>query len=144
MIRQLLEAGVDVNYPNIFGMTALLLVAGYGNERIIEMLLASGADATVTNQFGHNALHLAVVGRRTQLRRLLASSPDSVNRLYYNLNRRDIDTALRDWAATHPRLVGPRTDELDKVRMLLPLPVLYIGLVNLFTVYANGCDFKQC
>ena len=57
----LLRAGVDVNQKNILGMNALLLVAGYGNDQLVDMVLAARADPNITNDFGHTALHLAVV-----------------------------------------------------------------------------------
>ena len=58
----LLDARIDVNRKNMLGMNALLLVAGYGNEELVAMVLDAGAEANTTNDFGHNALHLAVVG----------------------------------------------------------------------------------
>ena len=57
----LLKAGVNVNQKNMLGMNALLLVAGYGNDTLVEMVLRAGADPNATNDFGHTALHLAVV-----------------------------------------------------------------------------------
>lgn len=45
----------------MLGMNALLLVAGYGNDELVQMVLSAGADPNETNDFGHTALHLAVV-----------------------------------------------------------------------------------
>ena len=72
VISQLLEAGVDVNRRNVLGMNALLLVAGYADERLVKLVLDAGADPTSANDFGHTALHLAIVGKRSQLKVLTA------------------------------------------------------------------------
>ena len=61
VIHMLLQGGVNVNQKNMLGMNALLLVAGYGNDNLVEMVLQAGADPNTTNDFGHTALHLAVV-----------------------------------------------------------------------------------
>ena len=63
----LLNAGVDVNHKNMLGMNALLLVSGYGNDILVKMVLQAGADPNSVNDFGHSALHLAVVGKRSQV-----------------------------------------------------------------------------
>ena len=68
VICQLLEAGVDVNRRNVLGMNALLLVAGYSDERLVKLVFDAGADPTSANDFGHTALHLAIVGKRSQLK----------------------------------------------------------------------------
>ena len=62
VIQMLLDAHIDVNRKNMLGMNALLLVAGYGNEDLVQLVLEFGADSNTTNDFGHSALHLAVVG----------------------------------------------------------------------------------
>ena len=37
----------------MLGMNALLLVAGYGNEALVEKILRAGADPNTINDFGH-------------------------------------------------------------------------------------------
>lgn len=68
VISQLLAAGVDVNRRNVLGMNALLLVVRYADERLVQMVLDAGADPTSANDFGHTALHLSIVGKRSQLK----------------------------------------------------------------------------
>jgi len=68
VISQLLDAGVDVNRRNVLGMNALLLVSGFSDERLVKLVLDAGADPTSANDFGHSALHLAIVGKRSQLK----------------------------------------------------------------------------
>lgn len=49
-------------------MNAVLLVAGYTDEDVVKLVLNAGADPTSANNFGHTALHLAIVGKRAQLK----------------------------------------------------------------------------
>jgi len=67
VVKMLLSAGVDVNQKNMLGMNALLLVAGYGNDHLVRLIIQAGADPYSTNDFGHTALHLAIVGKRSQV-----------------------------------------------------------------------------
>ena len=64
MIDLLLKAQIDVNQKNMLGMSAFLLAAGYGNEKLVRMILDAGADPKATNDFGNNAIHIAVVGKQ--------------------------------------------------------------------------------
>jgi len=133
VIRQLLEAGVDVNYPNLFGMNSLLLVAGYGSEELVTLVLGYGAEPDSTNHFGHTALHLAVVGKRTQLKRLF---PNSLNcAMYYNLNRRDIDIALKEWTRRHQ---NASNDEFDDELRQVGQFMMKIG--STLDTAASGCE----
>lgn len=112
MICQLLKAGVDVNQKNMLGMSALLLVAGYGNDVLAKMILDAGADANAVNDFGHSALHLTVVGKRSQIKKLTSGQTGP-----YGLNRRNIDVALKEWARLHSDTLRGRDNEreLEKV-----------------------------
>ena len=67
VVKMLLSAHVDVNHKNMLGMNALLLVAGYGNDHLVRLIVQSAADPYSTNDFGHTALHLAIVGKRSQV-----------------------------------------------------------------------------
>ena len=67
VVSMLLKASVDVNHKNMLGMNALLLVSGYGNDQLVRMVLDAGAQPNATNDFGHTALHLAIVGKRSQV-----------------------------------------------------------------------------
>jgi len=100
VITQLLKAGVDVNQKNMLGMNALLLVAGYGDDRMVKMVLDAGADANATNDFGHTALHLAIVGKRSQMKKITSGQTGA-----FGLNRRNIDVALKEWSRLHKDVV---------------------------------------
>jgi len=53
-------------------------IAGYGNDVLVRMVLQAGADPNATNDFGHTALHLAVVGKKDQIKKLKVSQTQSV------------------------------------------------------------------
>jgi len=112
VISQLIREGVDVNQKNMLGMNALLLVAGYGDDKMVKMVLDAGADANAMNDFGHTALHLAIVGKRSQMKKLTSGQTGP-----YGLNRRNIDLALKEWARLHKDEVrGKNNDnELESV-----------------------------
>ena len=111
VVNLLIRAGVDVNRKNILGMNALLLVSGYGNDSLIRIVLSAGADPNSTNDFGHSPLHLAVVGKRSQIGAVIvgASTP------LYGLNRRSLDQAMKDWVGAHRQMVGNAREDLEKV-----------------------------
>ena len=64
VIDLLLASQIDVNQKNMLGMSAFLLAAGYGVEKLVHMILQAGADPKATNDFGNNAIHVAVVGKQ--------------------------------------------------------------------------------
>ena len=111
VIKQLLKAGIDINHRNMLGMSALLLVAGYGNDKLVKMVLNAGADANSTNDFGHSSLHLAIVGKRSQIKKLTSGNPAT-----YGLNRRNIDVALKEWRSLHDGTLKEEDErELERV-----------------------------
>jgi len=110
VVNLLIDAGVDVNYKNMLGMNALLLVAGYGNEPLVRIVLAANADPNSTNEFGHTSLHLAVVGKRSQIGATIVGQSTPL----YGLNRRNLDQVLKDWANRHRDVIGGgRVDEKE-------------------------------
>ena len=102
----LVDANVDVNQKNMLGMNALLLVAGYGNDELVSLILNAGADTNATNDFGHSALHLAVVGKRDQLKKMKKLGSKEAAAAHRSLNRRNLDLALREWARMHKDAMG--------------------------------------
>jgi len=115
VVNLLIKAGVDVNQKNILGMNALLLVSGYGNEELIRAVLSAGAHPNAINDFGHSPLHLAVVGKRSQIGMVVAAHGTTP---LYGLNRRNLPQTLKDWANGHADLLGGgRIDdkELEKI-----------------------------
>mgnify|MGYP001076149331 CR=1 FL=1 len=60
VIRMILETGVDVNYSNEYGDTALLLACGTPrpNAEVVRLLLEAGADVNATNMYGETPMAL--------------------------------------------------------------------------------------
>jgi len=87
----------------MLGMNALLLVAGYGNDFLVRMILEHGANPNSVNDFGHTALHLAVVGKRSLISAALSGRGSTT---LYGLNRRNLDRVLVDWAQSHVELLS--------------------------------------
>jgi ankyrin repeat protein len=61
-VKELLNAGADVNYIGSNGGTALTMAAGYGYADIVQVLLAKGADPSLHMNDGFTALALAIMG----------------------------------------------------------------------------------
>lgn len=59
-IRELLESGVDVNFRDIDGRTALHVAACQGRPDVVEMLLAKGANVDIEDQWGSTVILLFV------------------------------------------------------------------------------------
>ena len=103
VVGLLLHAGTDVNAKNVLGMNALLLVAGYGNDLLVRMVLDADARPDSSNNFGHSALHLAVLGKRSQVTALTSGRGGTS---LYGLNRRNLDQVLLDWVRDHKDLLN--------------------------------------
>ena len=74
MVQVLLEYGVDVNCPNIYGSTPLLYVSQSGHRNapsIARFLIERGADPNTRGSLGYTPLHEASVYGRTEIARLL-------------------------------------------------------------------------
>ncbi len=69
-VRALLDAGADINTPDIRGMTPLMLAIGtdHPNQAVVDLLLARGADPNIKSVAGETALDWArKSGRRPTL-----------------------------------------------------------------------------
>ena len=55
-VQILLDLGVNVNYSNSEGQTALILASTSGEEEVVQTLLSAGANINHKNKYGHTAL----------------------------------------------------------------------------------------
>ena len=58
-IKQLLDAGIDINYQNTTGATALTYSSSTGKHLVVAQLLQAGANPLLTTQDDFSALDLA-------------------------------------------------------------------------------------
>ncbi len=70
-IRSLLQAGIDVNAPQVDGTTALHWAAYQDDLETMKLLLQGGADVTATNRYGVKALSLACTNGNVAIVELL-------------------------------------------------------------------------
>ncbi len=94
-IRTLLQAGIDVNAPQVDGTTALHWAAYRDDLETMKLLLQGGADVTATNRYGVKALSLACTnGKVAMVELLLGAGADP------NTTLRGGETALMTAART--------------------------------------------
>jgi hypothetical protein len=130
VIHMLIDHGVDINQKNMLGMSALLLVAGYGDDQLVSTVLRAGADPKATNDYGHTAIHLAVVGKRDLLNRLATQGVTEARTIVDKaLNRRNIDLAMKQWAQQNRTLVGPSEPDPNKFNQVQNCALAFYEIV---------------
>ncbi len=104
-VRTLLGGRVDVNAPDVEGMTALHWAAHWDDLDTAKLLLRAGARAKVANRYGVTPLHeAAALGSTAMIEALLKAGADA------NATRGEGET---------PLMAAARTGNVDAVRMLL-------------------------
>ena len=96
-LKENITMGADVNKSDFNGITALMLAASAGHEKIVEFLLTvPGIDVNKAANDGTTALHMAVVNNNTNIVEKLLSRPgidvnkivdDGTNALYQAIAR---------------------------------------------------------
>lgn len=72
-VKQLLDAGADINGTMKGGVTALMVGAKYGRVELCRLLLDKGARVNQSNAEGNTALMMAVTAGRAKVVQLLLS-----------------------------------------------------------------------
>lgn len=104
-VKALLGKQVDLNAPQVDGMTALHWAAQNDNAQIASLLLKAGADAKATNRYGVSPLALASQnGSASMVEMLLAAGADP------NTRQRGGETVL---------MIAARSGNLESVKALL-------------------------
>ena len=81
IVRDLLNAGVDVDCKNVDGHTPLITAVDGASEDTIRLLLSYGADANALHAFGESPLQRA----REQLSWFDAEKPERYAQLFMNV-----------------------------------------------------------
>lgn len=72
-VKRTIEEGVNVDYQNEFGQSAMMVASWEGHLGIVEALLSAEADPNLEEGFGKSALHEAAVsGQHTIVHRLIS------------------------------------------------------------------------
>lgn len=116
-VRQLLDAGEDVNQTGFADYTALMEAAHYGQTDCLRILLAAGADANRTDAFDCSALSYAALQGHAECVRLLLSVPG------IELNRKDREGET-------PLFKACRRGQTECARLLLSAPGIDINTRN--------------
>ena len=59
IVQTLIDAGADIEHTIVYGTRPLMLAAGYGEARVVEVLLAAGVDVSAQNEGGRTARIMA-------------------------------------------------------------------------------------
>ncbi|MEP7307820.1 MAG: ankyrin repeat domain-containing protein [Acidobacteriota bacterium] len=104
-VRSLLAQRIDVNIPDVEGMTALHWAAHWDDLDTAQQLLRAGANAKATNRYGVTPLHeAATLGSAAMIETLLKAGADA-NAVYGE--------------GETPLMAAARTGSVDAVKMLL-------------------------
>src|SRR5262245_53339256 len=81
-MRSLLKQRVDVNVPDVDGMTPLHWAAHWDELEVVNLLLAAGANAKAANRYGVTPLHEASLVSNVAMMEALLKSGASPNVTY--------------------------------------------------------------
>ena len=119
-VRELLDAGADINSADQWRDTVLMRAAAYGYANTVKMLLDAGADIDIQDKFGRTALMLTAAWGRTGIMELLIqagadiSIRDNDGKTAFDMLKEDhpeqYDQWIRDTAVKHRKTNLKRED----------------------------------
>lgn len=59
IVSSLIDAGADIEHKVAYGTRPLMIAAGYGEARVVEVLIAAGVDVNAQNEGGRTAQTIA-------------------------------------------------------------------------------------
>jgi ankyrin repeat protein len=81
IIKQLIEAGANVNLQDNYGYTALMHAATKSTDNTVKMLINTGADVNLQNKYGYTALMYAATKSTENTVKMLIDAGADVNLL---------------------------------------------------------------
>lgn len=111
IVKMLLEAGADVDAPNILGCYPLHEAISSNNVSILKILIDNGAKLNVMSQEQRTPLHKAIVTRNEAIVKYLL-------KIGANVNTRDVSGETPLHTAVQPRVIY--TDFNDRSRVMAP------------------------
>ena len=73
LVKRLLKEGYEINQPDSFGATPLLIAMVAGQEEMVDFLLARNANPTLTAKDGYTLMHgAAFSGKKSMVRKALS------------------------------------------------------------------------
>lgn len=124
VVRQLKEAGANINAPDENGTTPLMAAAEEGQEQVVEYLLSVGADVNAKTKEGWTALlYAARENQPAAIRLLLAKKADLEARCSYrsmsSYGNRNRPTILSFYHGSTPLMVAVEENAVESVKVLL-------------------------
>ena len=105
LVKSLLDGGVDAKATNDYGKSALMLAAGVGNDKAVELLLPK-SDVKATDNDGWSALMLAAGFGNDKVVELLLPKSDA--------------KATDKWTGYSALMIAARKGNSSSVELLLP------------------------
>jgi ankyrin repeat protein len=110
-VRNLLDDGIDMNWKNTLGYTALMWASGKGHVEVVKLFLESGALIDLQNKYGWTALSIASYFGKIDCARLLLERGADISFKSMDGNR-----TAKDWAVERGH--ADVAQLLDEVSML--------------------------
>jgi ankyrin repeat protein len=104
-VQSLIKQRLDVNAPDIDGMTPLHWAAHWDEFEIVKQLLAAGANAKAANRYGVTALHEAALIANVPMMAVLLKSGANADVTY--------------GSGETPLMIAARTGNVDAVKLLV-------------------------
>ena len=138
LIEQLLLAGADVNFPNVWGETPLMLAAMLGNTRLSELLLKQGANVNARNHGdtydnGMSVLcysikfpcEIQLVALLLEHGAQIYDPPKELPNPYYPVYEIECPSVCTAIGSKSPCILKMFLDHSDKINVRLPLAGLF-------------------
>ncbi|XP_077373389.1 ankyrin repeat, SAM and basic leucine zipper domain-containing protein 1 isoform X2 [Festucalex cinctus] len=117
ILNLLVSHGADPNLQDANGYTALALAVHNGREKAVVKLLQLGADRSIATKAGKTPAQLALLGKHTQISRILSSASSVDPALPFNSTEENLSTLVK--ANTQAPSFAESVPKLDDLELLL-------------------------